>query len=443
MSLSNPVEYEKRKAALLAGIAALGGQFSLRKRTSSNLFRYAPRQKRSRSLDLSGFNHVLNLDTANRILDVEGLATFESIADTTLPRGFAPLITPELKHITLGGATVGIGIESNCHLHGFVHDSLVEAEVLLGDGRIVTCTADNEHADLFRALGNSYGSLGYVLRAKIRLMRAMPFVHLRTTTHRNPEAFLDAMRAATEQSDVDFVEALMYDPDRLMLTVARYVEQVPHVDDILRKNVFYKLLAEKPDVYLTAKDYLFRYDPEWFWNLPESLPYRLLRRYAPSSMRHSGFYKRFMDFENSLPWKGDDGRDFLIQDWEVPWDRAGEMLRFALDNVDLDGVPWLAVAIRTPRAPSLYPIRPETLYFNLGCYCKVKRPVGREDQHYTRILDAKCFELGGVKMLYSSTFLGEEEFWRRYNGDTYHRLKAKYDPGSRLKDLYQKCVRLF
>ncbi|HAO99277.1 MAG TPA: hypothetical protein DCQ83_04460 [Fibrobacteres bacterium] len=105
MSLSNPVEYEKRKAALLAGIAALGGQFSLRKRTSSNLFRYAPRQKRSRSLDLSGFNHVLNLDTANRILDVEGLATFESIADTTLPRGFAPLITPELKHITLGGAT--------------------------------------------------------------------------------------------------------------------------------------------------------------------------------------------------------------------------------------------------------------------------------------------------------------------------------------------------
>ena len=87
MSLSNPVEYEKRKAALLAGIAALGGQFSLRKRTSSNLFRYAPRQKRSRSLDLSGFNHVLNLDTANRILDVEGLATFESIADTTLRAG--------------------------------------------------------------------------------------------------------------------------------------------------------------------------------------------------------------------------------------------------------------------------------------------------------------------------------------------------------------------
>ena len=120
---------------------------------------------------------------------------------------------------------------------------------------------------------------------------------------------------------------------------------------------------------------------------------------------------------------------------------AAELLRFAMTEVNLDGYPWLVVPIRTPAAPTLYPVRPETLYFNLGCYCRVKRAAGKEEHHYTRILDRKCFELGGVKMLYSSTFMDEVEFWRHYNGWAYRGLKAKYDPGGRLPDLYQKCVR--
>ncbi len=39
-------------------------------------------------------------------------------------------------------------------------------------------------------------------------------------------------------------------------------------------------------------------------------------------------------------------------------------------------------------------------------------PAGRPPWHYTRIMDRKCFELGGIKMLYSSTFLSKNEFDR-------------------------------
>ena len=31
------------------------------------------------------------------------------------------------------------------------------------------------------------------------------------------------------------------------------------------------------------------------------------------------------------------------------------------------------------------------------------------DFYYTRLLDRKCFELGGIKMLYSTTFLDRKE----------------------------------
>src|SRR5690606_16612955 len=102
-------------------IAAAGGAFSLRKRTASNLFRYTRRKgiPGAARVDLGVFNEILHLDADAMTLDVEGLATFESIVDHCLPRGFAPQVTPELKHITLGGASVGIGIESSCHRHGF------------------------------------------------------------------------------------------------------------------------------------------------------------------------------------------------------------------------------------------------------------------------------------------------------------------------------------
>ena len=441
--------FEHKKQALGARIAAAGGAFSLRKRTASNLFRYTRRSgvPGAARLDLSGFNEIIGLDAAAGTLDVEGLATFESIVDHCLPRGFAPLITPELKHITLGGASVGIGIESNCHKHGFVHDMLLEAEVLLPDGRIVLATADNEYADLFRALGNSYGTLGYILRAKIRLMRAKPLVRLHTEEFGDVETFLEATRRATEDEALDFVETLMYAgvagaAPRLLLITSRYEDAAPgkEPEDIVRRQVFYTRVSRPGTMLLAAKDYLFRYDPEWFWNIPESLPYRLMRRYAPAAMRHSGFYKRWLHLQERLGLKQNDGKELLIQDWEVPWDKAAELLRFALDNVDLDGKPWLSIEIRTPVAPTFYPLRPGTLYFNLGCYCRVRKsPEG--DFHATRLLDRKCLDLGGIKMLYSSSFMSEEEFDRVYNGPAQRALKAKYDPAGRFPTLYQKCVK--
>jgi FAD/FMN-containing dehydrogenase len=441
--LSAADTFSDRRTRLAAALAARAGPLRVKKRATTNLFRYATRPGPRGDIDLGGFNHVLELDRAARTLEVEGLATYEAIVDRTLGHGLVPLITPELKHITIGGATVGIGIESNGFRHGFVHDGLLEAEVLLADGRIVVCTPDNEHADLFRALPNSYGTLGYILRAKIRLMPAAARVHLHTSRFTDPGSFLAAMRAAIERADVDFIESLMFAHDALFLTLARFVDRAPATADIVHEHVFYKLIAREGDVYLTTRDYLFRYDPDWFWNIPETAPYRLFRRFAPVSMRNSGFYKRYTLLKRrllgALP-QQPQGEEPLIQDWEVPWEHAGELLRCALDNADLGGKPWIATPIRALSSPTLYPVRPGTLYFNLGCYCHVKKRPGEGDYFHTRLLDRKCFELGGIKMLYSSTFLDEPEFDRIYNGAGYRAIKRKYDPDSALGTLYQKCV---
>jgi len=70
----------------------------------------------------------------------------------------------------------------------------------------------------------------------------------------------------------------------------------------------------------------------------------------------------------------------------------------------------------------------------------VPKAVGREPYHYSKIMDRKCFELGGIKMLYSSTFLDPAEFDARFNGAAYRVLKAKYDPRGKAPTLYEKVT---
>jgi hypothetical protein len=170
----------------------------------------------------------------------------------------------------------------------------------------------------------------------------------------------------------------------------------------------------------------------------------LFRRYAPRRFRNSSFYTRYAAAKNKLrarlTGKTDPQIEPLIQDWEVPWPQAQALVEFCLEHVDLGGLPWAAVPIRTPRQPTLYPIAPETLYFNLGSYCQVRRPPHLAPYHYTKIMDDKCFELGGIKMLYSSTFLDESEFDARFNGAAYKRLKQEYDPAGNAPTLYEKVA---
>jgi hypothetical protein len=56
-------------------------------------------------------------------------------------------------------------------------------------------------------------------------------------------------------------------------------------------------------------------------------------------------------------------------------------------------------------------------------------------------MDDFCFGHGGIKMLYSSTFLDRAEFDRIYNGEAYGKLKSKYDPKQLQPSLYDKAVR--
>src|SRR4051794_19888875 len=147
------------------------------RKSPSNLFR--PRDRSPAALDASRFEGVLAVDPQRRVADVLGMTTYEQLVDATLPHGLMPLVVPQLKTITLGGAVTGLGIEASSFRNGCPHESVVKMDVLTGTGDIVTATPNNDHRDLFFGFPNSYGSLGYALRLRIELEQVHPFVHLR------------------------------------------------------------------------------------------------------------------------------------------------------------------------------------------------------------------------------------------------------------------------
>ena len=133
----------------------------LAKRTS-NLFRFTD-SKPPAGLDVSAFGRVLRVDPATRTAVVGGMTTYENLADATLRHDLMPLVVPQLKTITLGGAVSGLGIESSSLRNGLPHESVTEMEILTGDGRVVTAADGNEHGELYHGFPNSYGTLGYAL----------------------------------------------------------------------------------------------------------------------------------------------------------------------------------------------------------------------------------------------------------------------------------------
>ena len=110
--------------------------------------------------------------------DVGGVCTYEDLVAATLPYGLAPLVVPQLKTITVGGAATGGGIESTSFRSGLPTTTSSRWTSSPARGEIIT-VSPTEHADLYYGFPNSYGTLGYATRLRVRLERVKPFVALR------------------------------------------------------------------------------------------------------------------------------------------------------------------------------------------------------------------------------------------------------------------------
>ncbi|MFJ4789526.1 FAD-binding oxidoreductase [Streptomyces sp. NPDC088794] len=117
-------------------------------------------------IDLSAMRSV-EVDLAARTAWIGGGTKAGDFIERTRAFGLAP-VTGTVKAVGMAGLTLGGGYGLLAGEHGLALDSLVEARVVLADGRAVTASGE-ELSDLFWALRGGGGNFGVVTALRYRL----------------------------------------------------------------------------------------------------------------------------------------------------------------------------------------------------------------------------------------------------------------------------------
>lgn len=434
--------HRARVEALAGVLADSVGPVRLRKRTS-NLFR--PREDVERTeLDVTSLNHVIEIDPDAGVAEVEGMTTYADLVDATLPHGLAPAIVPELKSITVGGAMTGLGIESGAFRYGLVHDTVHELDVLVADGRVLTCSRD-ERPELFLGFPNSYGSLGYATRVRVGLIPVTPYVRLEHTGHRDPEAVFAAIGDECARPTCDFLDGVYFGPDEFVLTRAHLTESLPagvEPSDYTWMRQYWKSLRERREDWLTIHDYLWRWDTDWFWcskNVGAQFkPVRLiLGRKRLSSVTWQKVMRASRRWPLSMLQYLRPRTESVIQDVDIPIANAAAFLADFEAEIGIRPV-WICPFIVPDGRFSLFRLRTDTPYINFGFWDMVRSH--EPDGYYNARVEELVAKHGGKKSLYSRSTYDEAAFWAEYDRQAWETLKRECDPDGRFPGLYEKAV---
>ncbi len=397
-----------------------------------------PKHK-DQKVNLSDLNEILSIDAERKICVAEPGAAFCDVVKATLKHGLVPMLVPELKTITLGGAISGCSVESMSYKFGGFHDSCLEYEVLTASGEVMLCTPE-KNAEVFHMMHGSYGTLGIISKITFKLIPAKPFVRMDYTVFKSFAALKAAIMTHSKARDVDFMDAIVHAKDKCVLCVGTFVDTAPYVSDYTFLNIFYKSTLARREDYLTTSDYFFRYDTECHW-LSKSLPVPGME----TKFMRLLLGKVLLSSTNLLSWAKKlrpilqfDKRPDIVVDVFIPANRLDEfyadycaqMNYFPLWIVPyrrLQNYPWVNDAYSKDIG--------DELFFDVAVYGMKNRDT---KINYYEVIEDITYKHRGLKTLISHNFYSKDRFWKIYNQENFKRIKKITDPSNRFRDLYEK-----
>ena len=116
------------------------------------------------------YDKILSFDTEKGILVCQSGLTLDKILEVIVPKGWFLPVTPGTKFITVGGAVASDVHGKNHHVDGSFSNHIMEMDILLGNGDIITCSR-SQHTDLFWATCGGMGLTGLITRVSFDLKK--------------------------------------------------------------------------------------------------------------------------------------------------------------------------------------------------------------------------------------------------------------------------------
>jgi decaprenylphospho-beta-D-ribofuranose 2-oxidase len=118
----------------------------------------------------SAINHFVNFDDHSGVVTCEAGVLLADLIDVFVPKGWFLPVTPGTKFVTVGGAIASDVHGKNHHHDGCFSKFIIEFDLMLPSGDIVTCSNAN-YSDLFHATCGGMGLTGIILKATLRLKK--------------------------------------------------------------------------------------------------------------------------------------------------------------------------------------------------------------------------------------------------------------------------------
>jgi len=384
-------------------------------------------------IDLSDLNEILHINTEKRICIAEPGVTFFDLVAATMKYNLVPIIVPELKTITIGGAVAGCSIESMSYKHGGFHDTCIEYEIITAEGAVLICTPDNENNLLFQMVHGTFGTLGIISKLKLKLIPAKPFVKVTYEKYNNIHDYKSAIWGHYENKDVDFMDGIIHSPTEYVLSVADFVDEAPYTHNYDWMRIYYLSTKKRKEDYLKTPAYFFRYDKGVTNVHPKFFLGRLFFGKLINSTRTLKLVEKFRRLipSDKIP---------VTVDVFIPFSKVSDFMEWYKREVK--HFPLWCVPYRLVReyewvsADFLNKIK-DKLILDLAIYGMKKKG----DKNYYKIIEDELMEIGGIKTLISNNYYSESDFWKIWNKENYDKVKGKTDPNNIFRGLYTKTCR--
>jgi len=407
---------------------------SLKKKAVSHVVPKPNDKKHSdEKLDISDFDEIIQVDAERRMCIAEPGATFIKVVEATLKHGLVPVVVPELKTITIGGAVAGCSIESMSYKFGGFHDNCLEYEVVTAKGDVLICTPDNENQLLFQMMHGTFGTLGIITLLKFRLVPAKQFVKVSYEKYKTLQEYKNAIWAHYRSKDVDFMDGIIHSPKEYVLSIGNFVDEAPYTHNYDWMRIYYLSTAKLKEDYLKTPDYFFRYNSGVTNVHPQSFIGRLLvGRFMNSTntLRFANTFRKIIP-SNIIP---------VTVDTFIPFSKMEEFMEWyekEVNHFPLWCVPYNVVHKYEWLSDEFVSKLNDDLFLDIALYGLRTK----DAEYYYGIIEKKLIELGAIKTLISTNLYSEEEFWKLWNKKNYDLVKQKTDPDNIFRGLFEKTCR--